>query len=77
MSELSCDTLFIGRNVRRTIRASTIWQLGHFPIQSSLTSEACDTRQGARHGCPTSGYVQDTLGLRLGQNKISHCRLPS
>ena len=32
-------------------------EFGHFPIQSSLTSEACDTRQGARHGCPTSGYV--------------------
>jgi hypothetical protein len=41
-----------------------------------LTSEACDTRQGARHGCPNSGYayVWDTLGLRLGQNKISHCK---
>ena len=50
---------------------------GHFPIQSSLTSEACDTRQGARHGCPTSGYVEDTLGLRLSQNKFYHCRLPS
>jgi len=57
--------------------SAPFWQRVHFPIQSSLFSEACDTRQGARHGCPTSGYVLDTLGLRLGQNKISHCRLPS
>ena len=46
-------------------------------ILNYLTSEACDTRHGARYGCPTSGYVWDILRLRLGQNKISHCGLPS
>jgi hypothetical protein len=56
---------------------SSILATSPFSLQSSLTSEACDTRQGARHGFTTSGYVRDTLGLRLGQNKISHCRLPS
>ena len=49
------------------------WQLATGNFFSSRTnqphfSEACDARQGARHGCPTSGYVSDTFGLRLGQN---------
>ena len=41
---------------------SHFWQLVHFPKQNYLTSEAFDARQGARHGCPTSGYVSDAVG---------------